>query len=123
QPTDGQGQPLGGVIPLPIPQFIEYTKALQEIKHNDEKHATYMDFVTTMKSELPRISKALDRQSKKGESKGITPGAGSTKEVEQAVSDMDVRRCQYCGTPFSTPKGMTQVICPNPNCPSHQGGE
>lgn len=124
QPADSQGNPIGGAILLPIPQFMEYASTMQKIKHDEEKHATFMEFMNETKKEIPRIARALERETKTREtSKGLTAAPGSSEEVQEAVSEMDVRRCQHCKTVFSTPKGMVEVLCPNPKCPSNSPKE
>ena len=124
QIADASGNPMGTPIMLPWPQLIEYTKAVQGIKQADEKHKAWMDFLGEMKQEIPMVLRGVVRGGGLGGGKAaeqkLTSGGGLSAEMAQQAREMEIRQCQFCQFVFATPKGVAEVFCPNPKCPSNQ---
>jgi len=118
QPTDMEGNPIGAAIPLPIPMYIEYYKAMREIARDEESHKNKQDFWKSLRDQLPIIASAGQQLLQERAARPQSP----TENQPNAGVDMDLRRCSACGMMFGTPKGIADVTCPNPSCPSHQSG-
>lgn len=107
QMMDGEGKPVGGAIPLPMPQYLEYYNGMQGIRHAQERHEGLLGLAKMLREDvLPKVVGAIEN----------TWGKSSSENLRSV-------ECDQCGKLFQVPRDISldQVVCPNPECPSHRG--